>query len=114
MRRRNNGPSFTGGYSHSYGARRKDSAARIHSMTIEAPITKVINIINTVQESSNMTVAQSLDKVRNFVQQSFRRKHSETEFRKMSVLESLLFLSRFQTRSPTSSESSDWFAFSGP
>ncbi|XP_052278369.1 high affinity cAMP-specific and IBMX-insensitive 3',5'-cyclic phosphodiesterase 8B-like isoform X1 [Dreissena polymorpha] len=44
-------------------ARRKESFARIHSMTIEAPITKVINIINTAQESSPITVVQALDKV---------------------------------------------------
>ncbi|XP_052793567.1 high affinity cAMP-specific and IBMX-insensitive 3',5'-cyclic phosphodiesterase 8B-like isoform X3 [Mya arenaria] len=43
--------------------RRKESFARIHSMTIEAPITKVINIINTAQESSPLTVVQALDKV---------------------------------------------------
>ncbi|XP_076105503.1 high affinity cAMP-specific and IBMX-insensitive 3',5'-cyclic phosphodiesterase 8B-like isoform X6 [Mytilus galloprovincialis] len=43
--------------------RRKESIARIHSMTIEAPITKVINIINAAQESSPITVVQALDKV---------------------------------------------------
>ncbi|XP_053405360.1 high affinity cAMP-specific and IBMX-insensitive 3',5'-cyclic phosphodiesterase 8B-like isoform X3 [Mercenaria mercenaria] len=43
--------------------RRRESFARIHSMTIEAPITKVINIINTAQENSPFTVAQALDKV---------------------------------------------------
>ncbi|KAL4228195.1 High affinity cAMP-specific and IBMX-insensitive 3' [Mactra antiquata] len=43
--------------------RRRESFARIHSMTIEAPITKVINIINTAQENSPITVAQALDKV---------------------------------------------------
>lgn len=43
--------------------RRRESFARIHSMTIEAPITKVINIINTAQENSPLTVAQALDKV---------------------------------------------------
>uniref|UniRef100_H9G9E2 Phosphodiesterase n=1 Tax=Anolis carolinensis TaxID=28377 RepID=H9G9E2_ANOCA len=36
---------------------------RIHSMTIEAPITKVINIINAAQESSPMPVAEALDRV---------------------------------------------------
>ena len=57
---------ITGGYySHAYGGRRRDSGARVHSMTIEAPITKVINIINGVQESSTLSVAQSLDKVTN-------------------------------------------------
>ncbi|XP_007549022.1 high affinity cAMP-specific and IBMX-insensitive 3',5'-cyclic phosphodiesterase 8B-like [Poecilia formosa] len=43
--------------------RRYSSVARIHSMTIEAPITKVINIINTAQESSPVTVAEALDRV---------------------------------------------------
>ncbi|XP_064618530.1 high affinity cAMP-specific and IBMX-insensitive 3',5'-cyclic phosphodiesterase 8B-like isoform X3 [Lineus longissimus] len=42
---------------------RRESMARIHSMTIEAPITKVINIINAAQENSPYTVAQALDKV---------------------------------------------------
>ncbi|XP_078252883.1 high affinity cAMP-specific and IBMX-insensitive 3',5'-cyclic phosphodiesterase 8B [Rhinoraja longicauda] len=43
--------------------RRHSSMARIHSMTIEAPITKVINIINTAQENSPVTVAEALDRV---------------------------------------------------
>ncbi|XP_076020100.1 high affinity cAMP-specific and IBMX-insensitive 3',5'-cyclic phosphodiesterase 8B isoform X1 [Genypterus blacodes] len=43
--------------------RRYSSVARIHSMTIEAPITKVINIINTAQESSPVTVVEALDRV---------------------------------------------------
>ncbi|XP_028920830.1 high affinity cAMP-specific and IBMX-insensitive 3',5'-cyclic phosphodiesterase 8B isoform X2 [Ornithorhynchus anatinus] len=43
--------------------RRYPSMARIHSMTIEAPITKVINIINTAQENSPGTVAEALDRV---------------------------------------------------
>ncbi|KAM9138903.1 high affinity cAMP-specific and IBMX-insensitive 3',5'-cyclic phosphodiesterase 8B isoform 9-T9 [Pangshura tecta] len=43
--------------------RRYSSMARIHSMTIEAPITKVINIINTAQENSPVTVAEALDRV---------------------------------------------------
>ncbi|XP_038078738.1 high affinity cAMP-specific and IBMX-insensitive 3',5'-cyclic phosphodiesterase 8B-like isoform X3 [Patiria miniata] len=42
---------------------RRQSMARIHSMTIEAPITKVINIINAAQENSPGTVAQALDRV---------------------------------------------------
>ncbi|XP_075383595.1 high affinity cAMP-specific and IBMX-insensitive 3',5'-cyclic phosphodiesterase 8B isoform X6 [Mycteria americana] len=44
-------------------ARRYSSTARIHSMTIEAPITKVINIINAAQENSPITVAEALDRV---------------------------------------------------
>ncbi|KAF7650408.1 hypothetical protein LDENG_00126590, partial [Lucifuga dentata] len=43
--------------------RRYSSVARIHSMTIEAPITKVINIINAAQESSPVIVAEALDRV---------------------------------------------------
>ncbi|KAK0145195.1 High affinity cAMP-specific and IBMX-insensitive 3',5'-cyclic phosphodiesterase 8B [Merluccius polli] len=43
--------------------RRYSSVARIHSMTIEAPITKVINIINAAQESSPAVVAEALDRV---------------------------------------------------
>uniref|UniRef100_A0A8B9EB86 Phosphodiesterase n=1 Tax=Anser cygnoides TaxID=8845 RepID=A0A8B9EB86_ANSCY len=43
--------------------RRNSSMARIHSMTIEAPITKVINIINAAQENSPITVAEALDRV---------------------------------------------------
>ncbi|XP_073785681.1 high affinity cAMP-specific and IBMX-insensitive 3',5'-cyclic phosphodiesterase 8A isoform X1 [Danio rerio] len=43
--------------------RRHSSMARIHSMTIEAPITKVINIINAAQESSPLPVAEALDRV---------------------------------------------------
>uniref|UniRef100_A0A8C3VJ60 Phosphodiesterase n=1 Tax=Catharus ustulatus TaxID=91951 RepID=A0A8C3VJ60_CATUS len=42
--------------------RRRSSMARVHSMTIEAPITKVINIINAAQESSPMPVAEALDR----------------------------------------------------
>ncbi|CAH1797930.1 unnamed protein product [Owenia fusiformis] len=47
---------------HSF-PKRRESVARIHSMTIEAPITKVINIINAAQENSPMMVSQALDKV---------------------------------------------------
>ncbi|KAM8779149.1 LOW QUALITY PROTEIN: high affinity cAMP-specific and IBMX-insensitive 3',5'-cyclic phosphodiesterase 8B [Rhynchonycteris naso] len=43
--------------------RRYPSMARIHSMTIEAPITKVINIINAAQENSLVKVAEALDRV---------------------------------------------------
>ncbi|XP_048248345.1 high affinity cAMP-specific and IBMX-insensitive 3',5'-cyclic phosphodiesterase 8B-like isoform X1 [Haliotis rufescens] len=43
--------------------KRRESVARIHSMTIEAPITKVINIINAAQENCPLTVVQSLDRV---------------------------------------------------
>uniref|UniRef100_A0A8C3QIV2 Phosphodiesterase n=1 Tax=Cyanoderma ruficeps TaxID=181631 RepID=A0A8C3QIV2_9PASS len=49
--------------SPSLQTRRYSSMARIHSMTIEAPITKVINIINAAQENSPITVAEALDRV---------------------------------------------------
>uniref|UniRef100_A0A2C9K9X0 Phosphodiesterase n=1 Tax=Biomphalaria glabrata TaxID=6526 RepID=A0A2C9K9X0_BIOGL len=50
--------------------RRRESVVRTHSMTIEAPITKVINIINAAQENSPLTVAQALDKVLEILQTS--------------------------------------------
>uniref|UniRef100_A0A8W8I9G5 Phosphodiesterase n=2 Tax=Magallana TaxID=2171616 RepID=A0A8W8I9G5_MAGGI len=50
------------GVAHGY-PRRRESLAKIHSMTVEAPITKVINIINAAQENSPITVVQALDKV---------------------------------------------------
>ncbi|XP_060013850.1 high affinity cAMP-specific and IBMX-insensitive 3',5'-cyclic phosphodiesterase 8A isoform X6 [Lagenorhynchus albirostris] len=43
--------------------RRRSSTARIHSMKIEAPITKAINIISAAQESSPMPVTEALDRV---------------------------------------------------
>ncbi|XP_036700388.1 high affinity cAMP-specific and IBMX-insensitive 3',5'-cyclic phosphodiesterase 8A isoform X4 [Balaenoptera musculus] len=43
--------------------RRRSSMARIHSMKIEAPITKAINIISAAQESSPMPVTEALDRV---------------------------------------------------
>ncbi|XP_071497226.1 high affinity cAMP-specific and IBMX-insensitive 3',5'-cyclic phosphodiesterase 8B-like [Diadema antillarum] len=49
---------------------RRQSVARIHSMTIEAPITKVINIINTAQENSPSTVVQALDRVLDILRSS--------------------------------------------
>ena len=42
---------------------RRQSLARLHSLAIEAPITKVINILAALQESSPAHVAQTLDKV---------------------------------------------------
>lgn len=53
---------IVGGVAHGY-PRRRESLAKIHSMTVEAPITKVINIINAAQENSPITVVQALDKV---------------------------------------------------
>ncbi len=43
---------------------RRQSLARLHSMAIEGPITKVINIITAAQESSPNYISQALDKVR--------------------------------------------------
>ncbi|CAG5118718.1 unnamed protein product, partial [Candidula unifasciata] len=51
-------------------SKRRESFVRGHSMTIEAPITKVINIINAAQENSPLTVAQALDKVLEILQTS--------------------------------------------
>ena len=48
------------------GVIRRQSLARLHSMAIEAPITKVINIISAAQESSPIYISQALDKVINF------------------------------------------------
>ncbi len=45
------------------GVIRRQSLARLHSMAIEAPITKVINIISAAQESSPIYISQALDKV---------------------------------------------------
>ncbi len=47
---------------HHLGMRRQ-SAAKIHSLSVEAPITKVINIILAAQENSPQYIAQALDKV---------------------------------------------------
>uniref|UniRef100_A0A8C5E373 Phosphodiesterase n=1 Tax=Gouania willdenowi TaxID=441366 RepID=A0A8C5E373_GOUWI len=55
--------SSRGSDAQSLQNRRYSSVARIHSMTIEAPITKVINIINAAQENSPVTVAEALDRV---------------------------------------------------
>ncbi|CAG5127585.1 unnamed protein product, partial [Candidula unifasciata] len=51
-------------------SRRRESIVRGHSMNIEAPITKVINIINAAQENSPLSVAQALDKVLEILQTS--------------------------------------------
>lgn len=42
--------------------RRHSSLARIHSLTMEAPITKVMNIINAVQENTSGLVTEALDR----------------------------------------------------
>ncbi|RWS28415.1 high affinity cAMP-specific and IBMX-insensitive 3':5'-cyclic phosphodiesterase 8B-like isoform X3 [Leptotrombidium deliense] len=45
------------------GLNRRHSFAKFHAMTIEAPISKVINILMATQENSPVFVAQALDKV---------------------------------------------------
>ncbi|GFO30563.1 phosphodiesterase [Plakobranchus ocellatus] len=50
--------------------RRRESIVTAHSMSIEAPITKVINIINAAQEGSPLNIAQDLDKVLEILQTS--------------------------------------------
>lgn len=44
------------------GMNRRQSFARFHAMTIEAPITKVINMLLATQENSPIFVAQALDR----------------------------------------------------
>ncbi|KAK1337875.1 hypothetical protein QTO34_000976 [Cnephaeus nilssonii] len=44
------------------GQRRHSSLARIQSVTMEAPITKVINIISAAQENSSEPVTEALDR----------------------------------------------------
>ncbi|KAJ9576116.1 hypothetical protein L9F63_007003 [Diploptera punctata] len=42
---------------------RRQSIAKLHNLSIEAPITKVISLITSVQESASPEVIQTLDKV---------------------------------------------------
>ncbi|CAG7722727.1 unnamed protein product, partial [Allacma fusca] len=42
---------------------RRQSLAKLHSLTIEAPITKVINIIAAAQQNCPLYVAQALERV---------------------------------------------------
>ncbi|XP_056146450.1 high affinity cAMP-specific and IBMX-insensitive 3',5'-cyclic phosphodiesterase 8B [Lampris incognitus] len=55
--------SLHGSGASSVENRRNSSVARIHSMTIEAPITKVISIISAAQENSPVSVVEALDRV---------------------------------------------------
>ena len=48
--------------SHHLSARRQ-SGAKLHSLSVEAPITKVVNLLLAVQENSPQYIAQALDKV---------------------------------------------------
>lgn len=45
------------------GMNRRQSFAKFHAMTIEAPITKVINMLVATQENSTAMVAQALERV---------------------------------------------------
>ncbi|CAN7940508.1 unnamed protein product, partial [Ixodes hexagonus] len=45
------------------GMNRRQSFAKFHAMTIEAPITKVINMLVAIQEKSPVLVVQALDRV---------------------------------------------------
>ncbi|XP_022241098.1 high affinity cAMP-specific and IBMX-insensitive 3',5'-cyclic phosphodiesterase 8A-like isoform X4 [Limulus polyphemus] len=45
------------------GMNRRQSLARLHTMTIEAPITKVINMLLATQENSPNFVAKDIDKI---------------------------------------------------
>ncbi|XP_076354887.1 high affinity cAMP-specific and IBMX-insensitive 3',5'-cyclic phosphodiesterase 8A-like isoform X8 [Tachypleus tridentatus] len=47
----------------SAGMNRRQSLARLHTMTIEAPITKVINMLLATQENSPNFVAKDIDKI---------------------------------------------------
>jgi hypothetical protein len=42
---------------------RRQSIAKLHNLSIEAPITKVIALITSVQENANAEDVQTLDKV---------------------------------------------------
>jgi len=42
---------------------RRQSIAKLHNLSIEAPITRVIALINSVQENAGTEVVQTLDKV---------------------------------------------------
>jgi hypothetical protein len=42
---------------------RRQSIAKLHNLSIEAPITKVIALITSVQENANIEDIQTLDKV---------------------------------------------------
>ncbi|XP_059082020.1 high affinity cAMP-specific and IBMX-insensitive 3',5'-cyclic phosphodiesterase 8A-like isoform X2 [Tigriopus californicus] len=47
---------------------RRQSNAKMHSLSVEAPITKVINIILAAQENSPLYIAQALDRVLDILQ----------------------------------------------
>jgi len=42
---------------------RRQSIAKLHNLSIEAPITRVIALITSVQENAGSEVVQTLDKV---------------------------------------------------
>lgn len=47
----------------SHSTARRQSMAKLHSVTLEAPITRVISIITAAQENSPAYVSQALEKV---------------------------------------------------
>ena len=51
--------------------RRTSSSKMYHTLTVEAPITKVIHILMSVRESSPLYIAQALDKVKSTLLSSF-------------------------------------------
>jgi hypothetical protein len=44
---------------------RRQSIAKLHNLSIEAPITKVIALITSVQDNASVEDIQTLDKVHN-------------------------------------------------
>jgi high affinity cAMP-specific and IBMX-insensitive 3',5'-cyclic phosphodiesterase 8 len=42
---------------------RRQSIAKLHNLSIEAPITRVITLITSVQDNASVEVVQTLDKV---------------------------------------------------
>lgn len=42
---------------------RRQSIAKLHNLSIEAPITRVISLITSVQDNAGIEVVQTLDKV---------------------------------------------------
>lgn len=53
----------TGSVSEGYMVRRTSSSKMYHTLSVEAPITKVIHILMSARESSPLYIAQALDKV---------------------------------------------------
>ena len=56
------GSSSLSHHSHHLSNRRQ-SGAKLHSLSVEAPITKVVNLLLAVQEKSPSYISEALDKV---------------------------------------------------